>query len=515
MKYDLITLHNTFTYLNNIQLAVNQITSFLRKHPDQLYKFKFDREAFEDAGTSVTDFYNDLVDALENEGEYDGVKYSIGSIVDDLTDKSDFNYIYSVELMDKNNKDLIEDTEDNIGLDPTEINDEYEDDGYDSEQFDLPDDEELYIREDDDYYLTQSMKPNENNLYRYNVYDYNDIKVATWLSRHNAAGMTIGEFKDSIVYSLYKREIENAKARNNKGLRDLSKGVSTPPTNYYHKKTNYKQISWDDYLNKDEDSDDNDWPSFSSYSYRIPEKAKGLAKDLKKSDTLVIHGQDRSTEMLGQIYAGKGWDVLRNGNIDKDELHELLECHDKIIMLGHGTSGGLINPQGGGYTIGDAEAPFLKDKKLFVIWCNADKFFTKHHIGDGQFITKNAPSEVWESRAAGCGNISSELMLDNITYWSKLCADIVDQCLEGNVDTGVDYLRKEYLEKYGNHPVTLFNADSAHKLGVNKELPKYEFKGEPLTEKDYPVPNFDEEAFLKNPTAEASKCPKKDKKAEE
>ena len=60
----------------------------------------------------------------------------------------------------------------------------------------------------------------------------------------------------------------------------------------------------------------------------------------------------------------KNWDVLRDGNIDKEELHKLLESHDKIICLGHGTAGGLMNRQGGGHTIGSLEAPYLKDKKI-------------------------------------------------------------------------------------------------------------------------------------------------------
>lgn len=92
-------------------------------------------------------------------------------------------------------------------------------------------------------------------------------------------------------------------------------------------------------------------------------------------------------------------------------------------------------------------------------------------------------------------------MLENITYWCKLCADVVDDCLAGNVQRSVDYIRKNYLEKYGNHPVTIFNADSAHAFLEDKPLPKYQFKGKKLEEKDYPYPGFDEEEFLKNPKA--------------
>lgn len=216
-----------------------------------------------------------------------------------------------------------------------------------------------------------------------------------------------------------------------------------------------------------------------------------------KSNTLCLHLNDRTTTMLRQIYEGKGWDVINDGyEVDHTTLHALIDSHERIVMLGHGTSWGLIG------FIRDCCAEHLKGKNVFAIWCNADKYFEKYLPEmRGKFITKNAPSEAWECRAAGCGNISEELMLENITYWCKLCADVVDDCLDGQVDKSVEYIRKNYLEKYGNHPVTIFNADSAHKFGSDVPLPKYEFKGEKLQPKDFPYPGFDEEEFLKHPVA--------------
>ena len=68
------------------------------------------------------------------------------------------------------------------------------------------------------------------------------------------------------------------------------------------------------------------------------------------------------------------------------------------------------------------------------------------------------PSEVGESIAAGCGNIGKQEMLDNITYWSKLCADVVERCLDGDVASSVAYIRENYIAHYGTHPVTKYNA---------------------------------------------------------
>ena len=237
----------------------------------------------------------------------------------------------------------------------------------------------------------------------------------------------------------------------------------------------------------------NSW--WGSYNYQPKPKKTGFFNDYTKSNTLVFHKTDSSTDMLAQIYEGKGWDVLRSTyDLDEDELFKVVDAHERIVCLGHGSSGGLIGMFGG------EMAPHFKDKKLFVIWCNADGYFKANHIGEGQFITGNMPSEVWECRAAGCGSISKELMLENITYWSKLCADVAERCLEGDVKSSVDYIRKNYLEKYGNHPVTIYNSNRTQALGIEQPLPKFEFKGEPLTGADIPYEGYNQEEFLKNPT---------------
>lgn len=58
---------------------------------------------------------------------------------------------------------------------------------------------------------------------------------------------------------------------------------------------------------------------------------------------LVIHPDDRSTDMLKAIYEGKGYDVINDPSISDDEIVEQIKSHDKSIMLGHGTPCGLIS----------------------------------------------------------------------------------------------------------------------------------------------------------------------------
>jgi len=222
-------------------------------------------------------------------------------------------------------------------------------------------------------------------------------------------------------------------------------------------------------VNKPDDYDDYPTYSYAPVSnyksiYKPIEKKKGFYNDFTKSNTLVFHKTDSSTTMLSQIYEGKGWDVLHSCyDLDEEELFKVVDAHERIVCLGHGYGGGLMG------MFGKEMAPHFKDKKLFIIWCNADVYFTTNNIGDGYFITGNMPSEVGESIAAGCGNISKEEMLNNITYWSKLCADVVEKCLEGDVVSSVKYIRENYIKEYGTHPVTRYNSIRTKMQGTTME----------------------------------------------
>jgi hypothetical protein len=57
--------------------------------------------------------------------------------------------------------------------------------------------------------------------------------------------------------------------------------------------------------------------------------------------TLVIHPKDKTTDFLKPIYHGKGYTVV-TGGCTKEDVTELIDQHDHIIMLGHGTPQGLL-----------------------------------------------------------------------------------------------------------------------------------------------------------------------------
>lgn len=98
---------------------------------------------------------------------------------------------------------------------------------------------------------------------------------------------------------------------------------------------------------------------------------------------LVIHPQDSSTEFLRELYWKYEFDVLS----DKDSnavVKKALQDHSRIMLLGHGTEGGLLSPycsdQFGRLIIGPRHVDFLRGKEIIGIWCNANIFAYKYGL---------------------------------------------------------------------------------------------------------------------------------------
>ena len=81
--------------------------------------------------------------------------------------------------------------------------------------------------------------------------------------------------------------------------------------------------------------------------------------------TLVIHPKDRTTEVLSKIYENhkEDWTIVTDYNISESKLKKLIKKHDRIIMLGHGTPMGLLNPKYGGLYRRFQFSLFIKEKK--------------------------------------------------------------------------------------------------------------------------------------------------------
>jgi hypothetical protein len=82
---------------------------------------------------------------------------------------------------------------------------------------------------------------------------------------------------------------------------------------------------------------------------------------------------------------------------------ELIDEHDQVIMLGHGTPGGLLNVSGfraGLYIVDSLVADSLirKDNSIFI-WCNADQFVHRYNLKgmySGMFISEVAEASYFK-----------------------------------------------------------------------------------------------------------------------
>lgn len=273
---------------------------------------------------------------------------------------------------------------------------------------------ETVILEENGYVLTEI--PDSDGISIYTVYDDMGNYIDEF-EDESLNGEKINSPKGSYIYEMFKDVIE-----------DWDRYAD------WH--------SWDNL-----DDADYKWLKASS-SYEPKQKLskegeKALVDSLCKSDTIVFHQQDPTTTMLDPIYEGRGWDVYKEsmwgGSLSRESIHELIKRHDKVLCLGHGTPGGLLSG-----VIGSEEAELLKEKKVFALWCYAATYFKKHGFqGHGVLCSDNAPSEVWECRAACDAEVSADWIYNNMLYWSECLKDVIDLCWD-NPEEACRIAREKY-----------------------------------------------------------------------
>jgi hypothetical protein len=102
--------------------------------------------------------------------------------------------------------------------------------------------------------------------------------------------------------------------------------------------------------------------------------------------TLVLHPKDVRTDCLKAIYAGLPSVTLVTGGISRGKLHELIETHDRVFLIGLGDPWGLFSNgrfSNGFWVVGDAYAEVLKRKNgtgSLCVWPDADKYVRRHGL---------------------------------------------------------------------------------------------------------------------------------------
>lgn len=182
--------------------------------------------------------------------------------------------------------------------------------------------------------------------------------------------------------------------------------------------------------------------------------------------TLIIHPADDSTTFLDIVYKNIPDKTVVTGGISKMEVMKLIESHDRVMMMGHGSPGGLFNvgqftdcgSKYGGYIIDQSVVPLLKEKDNSVfIWCNADRFvetFKLQGFYSGMFI-----SEVGEALYCGLPNTEQD-QVDESNYGF---VNIIAKYINEDKNVIHENVKSEYGLIAEENPVALYNNNRLYK----------------------------------------------------
>ena len=178
----------------------------------------------------------------------------------------------------------------------------------------------------------------------------------------------------------------------------------------------------------------------------------------KNISTLIIHPHDPSTLFLKTIYESIPNKTLVDGFVTKDELWSMVDSHDRVMMMGHGSPLGLfsvgqfygVHPSG--YIIDHTFVELLRKKTNNVfIWCNADIFVERFEL-EG-FYTGMFISEVDEATYCGVFGTDQELIDGSNNGFCNIIAKYI------NEDKTIihENVLKEYGEIANQNPVAYYN----------------------------------------------------------
>lgn len=173
---------------------------------------------------------------------------------------------------------------------------------------------------------------------------------------------------------------------------------------------------------------------------------------------LIIHPEDPTTTFLSTIYANLKNKTVIKGGITKSELRELIDYHNRVLMLGHGSTFGLLNtgqfPDTGSYIIDDSMVFPLRNKSnSLYIWCFASKFVRQYELSglcSGMFI-----SEVREANSYCFDNIDENVIDQSNERFSW----IISKYLNEPIDILYQNLLYEYELLARTNPIARFNLE--------------------------------------------------------
>lgn len=174
--------------------------------------------------------------------------------------------------------------------------------------------------------------------------------------------------------------------------------------------------------------------------------------------TLIVHPKDKTTSFLKKIYEPISNKTVIQGGIGMNELRKLIEIHDRVIMLGHGSPWGLLSigqfPKAGSYIIDYSYSDLLSAKKgNMFIWCFADQFVKQNGLNgffSGMFISEFTEAFSW-------GFYISDRNL--IQESNDNFASIVSRNIHQPLNVLYQNVLQEYCELAKTNPIAKFNLE--------------------------------------------------------
>lgn len=188
--------------------------------------------------------------------------------------------------------------------------------------------------------------------------------------------------------------------------------------------------------------------------------------------TLIIHPKDHTTDFLKPIYAPIKDKTVIWGGFRKTHLMKLIVEHERIIMLGHGSSRGLLSMgqfyMAGNYIIDWSMAELLSQKTDNVyIFCHANQFLQSYELKgfcSGMFISEISEAFYWGFKYC------TQKVIDESNF---IFAEIVSR----NINKPIDAIYKNVIQEYSilskTNPIAKFNLDrlnlysNPYQYGIN------------------------------------------------
>jgi hypothetical protein len=172
--------------------------------------------------------------------------------------------------------------------------------------------------------------------------------------------------------------------------------------------------------------------------------------------TLIIHPYDITTAFLSQIYQNLDNKTVVSRDRSKKRIKKLIEIHDRVIMMGHGSPEGLFSvgrfPSRNGFVIDKDFIDVLKEKDNNIfIWCHASNFVERYNLkgfSTGMFI-----SELYE--AYYCGLPFSKI--DSVSESNEVFTKILTESIELSTPEIYENVLTNYGELSKKNDVANYN----------------------------------------------------------